>query len=427
MKTTLLHTTYNLISRLTLLLSLIILFIMQGVAQTTVPFTASGTWTVPAGVTIVKVECWGGGGAGGGANGSAPTNRAGGGGAGGAYTLVNTISVSPGQIISVTVGAGGIGNYSNDNGGNPGNGGNGGTSVFNSIIPVSAIGGEGGKEGFSGDATGAGGVTTTGGTFNGGAGASGSTASNYSGGGGGGAGNGSSGSASTNYIGGSGGSGAIAGGNGANGLNNTQGDGITSNTLSGGGSGGRTTQDINRKGGDGFRGQVVITYTTCDAPSISTPPINQTANVGGSATFSVTATGTGLIYQWRKGTCIISGAIGASYTLDPVAISDAATDYNLVITGSCGTVISGYVTLTINAQPIASVTNQSNLSCFASADGTITVEASGGSGTGYTFSKDNGATYVTGPNPYTFTGLSAGIEYKVRVKDSNGSQSPVIP
>ena len=35
-------------------------------AQTTVTYTANGTFTVPAGVTTVKVEAWGGGGAGGG-------------------------------------------------------------------------------------------------------------------------------------------------------------------------------------------------------------------------------------------------------------------------------------------------------------------------------------------------------------------------
>ncbi|HNF32926.1 MAG TPA: hypothetical protein PLU51_10990, partial [Bacteroidia bacterium] len=53
-------------------------------AQTTITYTANGTFTVPAGVTTVKVEAWGGGGAGGGA---APAlgNVAAGGGGGGAY------------------------------------------------------------------------------------------------------------------------------------------------------------------------------------------------------------------------------------------------------------------------------------------------------------------------------------------------------
>jgi len=52
-------------------------------AQTTITYTANGTFTVPAGVTTVKVEAWGGGGAGGGANSNDTENRAGGGGSGG--------------------------------------------------------------------------------------------------------------------------------------------------------------------------------------------------------------------------------------------------------------------------------------------------------------------------------------------------------
>jgi len=48
-------------------------------------YTANGTFTVPAGVTSVQVEAWGGGGAGGGVDGVNWQNRAGGGGGGGAY------------------------------------------------------------------------------------------------------------------------------------------------------------------------------------------------------------------------------------------------------------------------------------------------------------------------------------------------------
>jgi len=72
-------------------------------AQTTITYTANGTFTVPAGVTTVKVEAWGGGGAGGGA---APAlgNVAAGGGGGGAYVKNISVGVTPGAAISVTVG-----------------------------------------------------------------------------------------------------------------------------------------------------------------------------------------------------------------------------------------------------------------------------------------------------------------------------------
>ena len=42
-------------------------------------FTSSGSWTAPAGVTSVTVECWGGGGGGGGKT----TGKGGDGGTGG--------------------------------------------------------------------------------------------------------------------------------------------------------------------------------------------------------------------------------------------------------------------------------------------------------------------------------------------------------
>lgn len=68
---------------------------------------ATGNYTVPAGITQLLVECWGGGGAGRGyINATAVTTGAGGGGGAYAASLVN---VTPGQIIPIVVGAAGIG------------------------------------------------------------------------------------------------------------------------------------------------------------------------------------------------------------------------------------------------------------------------------------------------------------------------------
>jgi len=69
-------------------------------------YTTSGTFTPPAGVTSVIVECWGGGGAGGAATGN---TAAGGGGAGGSYVKNTSIPVSQGTNYTVTVGTGGVG------------------------------------------------------------------------------------------------------------------------------------------------------------------------------------------------------------------------------------------------------------------------------------------------------------------------------
>ncbi|MFZ2026353.1 MAG: LamG domain-containing protein [Microgenomates group bacterium] len=67
------------------------------------PTGADQTYTVPAGVTSVNVKMWGGGG-GGGAPGGWTYGYAGG---GGGYTS-GTIAVTPGQVLTVMVGAGGV-------------------------------------------------------------------------------------------------------------------------------------------------------------------------------------------------------------------------------------------------------------------------------------------------------------------------------
>jgi hypothetical protein len=122
-------------------------------------FLANGTFTVPAGITRLMVEMWGGGGGGGGEWVGSPSSGfcawyEGGSGGSGAYTR-DVIAVTPGATYSVVVGAGGAGATT-------GNGGNaGGSQVLdpNSIILVFAGGGQGGLAASSaGDgASGAGG------------------------------------------------------------------------------------------------------------------------------------------------------------------------------------------------------------------------------------------------------------------------------
>lgn len=254
---------------------LILLFIKGELsAQTTQTFTSSGTFTVPAGVTSVQVEAWGGGGAGGGVNASFLATRAGGGGAGGAYVNNTAVTVTPGANITVTVGAGGTGVSA-------ANGGNGGTSSFGSL--VTANGGAGGKVGNSSTPNGAGGAVTTG-TFNGGSGAA--AASGNSGGGGGGAGSTGNGGNASGTTGGA--AGAGGGGAGAAGRTNN-GDGNDATALSGGGGGGRSSNSTNRSGGDGFRGQVRVTWTCPGYSLTSTNGVSPICN--SAATSLITLTG----------------------------------------------------------------------------------------------------------------------------------------
>ncbi len=80
--------------------------------QNKIRFTASGSWTCPAGVTSVTVQgCGGGGGGGGGESGQdgfTRTQCAGSGGGGAIFSRL-TVAVTPGTVYTVTIGAGGAG------------------------------------------------------------------------------------------------------------------------------------------------------------------------------------------------------------------------------------------------------------------------------------------------------------------------------
>ncbi|MEI7727716.1 MAG: hypothetical protein WCK09_21595 [Bacteroidota bacterium] len=106
-----------------------------------------------------------------------------------------------------------------------------------------------------------------------------------------------------------------------------------------------------------------VTVTVDTAPIIVVQPSNQSACIGTSVSFSVTATGTGLTYQWRRGVVNLinggnfSGVTTAILTINPVNLSDGASDYNVVINGICSPIAtSANVALNINITPIACAT-----------------------------------------------------------------------
>lgn len=263
-------------------------------------FTANGTWTKPAGRSMARVICIGGGGGGGsGRRGVAGTVRAGGGAGGaGGYSFADVPLTDLPNTLSVHVGAGGVGapaNTVNDtngatggdgddsffgtgpnfilaalrgaaggggtNAGNPANGGAGGGGVVPGGAGGSGRGGTNGDNGTNGlgpgGGGGGGGVDATNTAWNGGnGGMSGHLLPPYVNGGAFGA-DGGAGTASTFHglgSGGGGGGGGAAAASGAGGVGGIYGAG-------GGGGGGVLNGFSGKKGADGAAGIVIVICT----------------------------------------------------------------------------------------------------------------------------------------------------------------------
>ncbi|MES2627950.1 MAG: ice-binding family protein, partial [Bacteroidota bacterium] len=104
---------------------------------------------------------------------------------------------------------------------------------------------------------------------------------------------------------------------------------------------------------------VVAALIVNTPPVIVSEPVNQLVCTGSQASFTVSATGTGISYQWRKGninlsnTGRISGATSATLVINPTLLSDAAANYNVVVSGACApTDTSAFVSLTFTTAPV---------------------------------------------------------------------------
>lgn len=80
-------------------------------------FTSSGTFSIPTGVTAVKVTLVGGGGGSGGAKGNSASSSVSGGAGGAAVAIKFLTGLTPGATLSVTVGSGGTAGTPTANGG----------------------------------------------------------------------------------------------------------------------------------------------------------------------------------------------------------------------------------------------------------------------------------------------------------------------
>jgi gliding motility-associated-like protein len=107
-------------------------------------------------------------------------------------------------------------------------------------------------------------------------------------------------------------------------------------------------------------------------PIITTQPSSQIVCEGAGVSFTVVATGTNLTYQWSRGSipiansASISGATSATMTINPIALSDAGSNYSVIVSGTCQLAdSSNNFTLTIEPNPLAVVSSASSF-CIGS-------------------------------------------------------------
>ncbi|KMQ50176.1 immunoglobulin I-set domain-containing protein [Chitinispirillum alkaliphilum] len=90
-------------------------------------------------------------------------------------------------------------------------------------------------------------------------------------------------------------------------------------------------------------------------PSISAQPADAIVNISQnqSATFTVSATGNGLSYQWYRDGVLIEGATESSYILTEITAEDNGAVFTCIVSGSDGTVTSEPAVLTITTVVIS--------------------------------------------------------------------------
>ncbi|POY34647.1 hypothetical protein C3K47_19215, partial [Solitalea longa] len=180
--------------------------------------------------------------------------------------------------------------------------------------------------------------------------------------------------------------------------------------------------------------------TINSAPAITAQPSNSSACLGGSTTFSVTATNaTGYQWQVNMGSGFVSVISGGAYTgvstptltIQPSTFLDGAI-YRCIVSGACSSATSNSATLTIGSAP-AIVSSPANQTVNVGDNTSFSVSATGPTGYQWQVDQGSGFSNVSDGAPYSgsstatlnITGASGtlnGYSYRCVV---SGSCSPV--
>ncbi|MGN6566639.1 MAG: T9SS type A sorting domain-containing protein [Flavipsychrobacter sp.] len=234
------------------------------------------------------------------------------------------------------------------------------------------------------------------------------------------------------------------------------GSGFT-NVTDGGVYSGATTSTLSITGAtaamNGYIYQVVVSGTCAPSvtsttamltvqtpPNITVAPTDQNVCPGSDATFSVTATGTALTYQWQvntgSGFTNIPSANSVSYTVTGATAGKDGYQYRVVISGTCTpTVTSAAATLHINTLP--GITVQPPTTMTACEGSTFSISLTGsGTGVSYQWQENAGSGFsnITNGGVYsgattaslTITGVTATMNGYVYRAIVSGTCSPAV-
>jgi uncharacterized repeat protein (TIGR03803 family) len=100
--------------------------------------------------------------------------------------------------------------------------------------------------------------------------------------------------------------------------------------------------------GGGTNGDGAVFRLTPLAPAITSQPAIQTVYANGTASFSVSASGTApLSYFWKRNNVLIAGGTNSTYTINNVQLVDSSSEFSCIVSNAYGTATSSNAALTV--------------------------------------------------------------------------------
>jgi len=169
----------------------------------------------------------------------------------------------------------------------------------------------------------------------------------------------------------------------------------------------------------------IISVSVADVPvSITSNPSSQSSYIGDNVTFSVTASGSNLTYQWQKNGSNIVGATSSSYSISSVTLSNNSELYRCVVSNSTNSVTSNDGVLIVSDVPVSITDNPVNDTIYLYENTTFSVTASG---TNLTYQWQKNTVNIPGATASTYTISNAAFSdagsYRCVVSNSNNSQT----